>query len=514
MLLTIDVGNTNTVLGLFDGEDLIKSWRVKTDPRSTSDEMSLQINALVSGYTVTGLSICSTVPATLRELRTMIASYYSDIATTIVEPGTKTGVPLLVDNPKEIGADRIVNTLAAHTLYGGPAIVVDFGTSTNLDVVSPKGEFLGGALAPGIEISVDALASRAAQLRKVELIRPKNAIGKNTVEALQSGTIFGFAGQVDGLVEKITAELNAHINDFTHTINPLTVHNLKFSLLEGRRHFVLHNFQLGTVTGDAAIRRFDAGGAADVAADRAVELESTSTRLGLGITKHNPDFLADLVGEDHDGARLGNDGSELAERSAHETGLGTHGGVADLTVEFLLRHEGGDGVEDDDVEGVGADEGLDNAERFFTGTGLGKEEVVEVDTQFPGILGVKGMLDIDKGGEAAHLLCLGNDGERQRGFTGGFGPEYFDDAAARESAGAEGPINDEVAGRDDFDIHAGVGAQPHDGGFAEIFLNLGNSQIEVLRSRFGDAVVVLVFVFVVALGRCHIVRGWGWGGGS
>ena len=207
MLLTIDVGNTNTVLGLFDGADLIKSWRVKTDPRSTSDEMSLQINALVSGYTVTGLSICSTVPATLRELRTMITSYYSDIATTIVEPGTKTGVPLLVDNPKEIGADRIVNTLAAHTLFGGPAIVVDFGTSTNLDVVSPKGEFLGGALAPGIEISVDALASRAAQLRKVELIRPKNAIGKNTVEALQSGTIFGFAGQVDRLVEKITAEL-------------------------------------------------------------------------------------------------------------------------------------------------------------------------------------------------------------------------------------------------------------------------------------------------------------------
>jgi type III pantothenate kinase len=207
MLLTIDVGNTNTVLGLFDGEDLIKSWRVKTDPRSTSDEMSLQINALVHGYVVTGLSICSTVPASLRELRTMIATYFSSLPTTIVEPGTKTGVPLLVDNPKEIGADRIVNTLAAHTLYGGPAIVVDFGTSTNLDVVSPKGEFLGGALAPGIEISVDALAARAAQLRKVELIRPKNAIGKNTVEALQSGTIFGFAGQVDRLVEKITAEL-------------------------------------------------------------------------------------------------------------------------------------------------------------------------------------------------------------------------------------------------------------------------------------------------------------------
>jgi type III pantothenate kinase len=207
MLLTVDVGNTNTVLGIFEKDNLIKSWRVKTDPRTTADELWLQFSALVAGYKITGLSICSTVPATLRELRTMIDSYFNDIPVTIVEPGTKTGVQLLVDNPKEIGADRIVNTLAAHTLFGGPAIVVDFGTSTNLDVVSPKGEFLGGALAPGIEISVDALASRAAQLRKVELVRPKNVIGKNTVEALQSGTIFGFAGQVDGLVERITEEL-------------------------------------------------------------------------------------------------------------------------------------------------------------------------------------------------------------------------------------------------------------------------------------------------------------------
>ena len=129
MLLTIDVGNTNTVLGIFEGKDLVKSWRVKTDPRTTADEMWLQYSALTSGYALTGLSICSTVPATLRELRTMIAEYLQHIPTTIVEPGTKTGVPLLVDNPKEIGADRIVNTLAAHTLYGGPAIVVDFGTS-------------------------------------------------------------------------------------------------------------------------------------------------------------------------------------------------------------------------------------------------------------------------------------------------------------------------------------------------------------------------------------------------
>jgi type III pantothenate kinase len=207
MLLTIDVGNTNTVIGTFLGEDLINSWRVKTDPRSTADEIWLQFRALVEDIDITGISLCSTVPATLREMRTMLNHYFNEIPTTIVEPGIKTGVPLLVDNPKEIGADRIVNTLAAHTLYGGPAIVVDFGTSTNLDVVSPKGEFLGGALAPGIEISVDALAQRAAQLRKVELIKPRSVIGKNTVEALQSGTIYGFAGQVDGLVTRIAAEL-------------------------------------------------------------------------------------------------------------------------------------------------------------------------------------------------------------------------------------------------------------------------------------------------------------------
>ena len=209
MLLAIDVGNTNTVLGVFNKDKLEQSWRVKTDPRDTADEVWLQYSALVDGFDITGVAICSTVPAVLREIRKLIDEHYSDINTTIIEPGVKTGVPLLVDNPKEIGADRIVNSLAAFTLYGsgGPAIVVDFGTSTNLDVVSPKGEFLGGALAPGIEISVEALAARAAQLRKVELVRPKSVIGKNTVEALQSGTIYGFAGQVDGLVNRIIDEL-------------------------------------------------------------------------------------------------------------------------------------------------------------------------------------------------------------------------------------------------------------------------------------------------------------------
>ncbi len=209
MLLAIDVGNTNTVLGVFNDDVLEHSWRVKTDPRDTADELWLQYSSLVEGFDITGIAICSTVPAVLREVRKLVNDHYSDLKSVIIEPGVKTGVPLLVDNPKEIGADRIVNTLAASTLYGkdGPAIVVDFGTSTNLDVVSPKGEFLGGALAPGIEISVEALAARAAQLRKVELIKPKSVIGKNTVEALQSGTIFGFAGQVDGLVNRIIDEL-------------------------------------------------------------------------------------------------------------------------------------------------------------------------------------------------------------------------------------------------------------------------------------------------------------------
>ena len=208
MLLAVDVGNTNTVLGLFDAAKLTASWRVKTDARTTGDEMALSFNGLLAGSPpLTGIALCSTVPAVLREMRGMLTRYYGHLHTVIVEPGTRTGVPVLTDNPKEVGADRIVNTLAAHHLFGGPSIVVDFGTSTNFDVVSAKGEFLGGSLAPGIEISVDALAARAAQLRKVELVRPRSVIGKNTVECLQSGVLYGFAGQVDGLVRRIVAEI-------------------------------------------------------------------------------------------------------------------------------------------------------------------------------------------------------------------------------------------------------------------------------------------------------------------
>ena len=150
------------------------------------------------------MSACSTVPAALRELRAMLAVYYPDLPTVLVEPGVRTGVSLQYENPKEVGADRIVNTLAAHHLVGNrPAIVVDFGTTTNFDVVSDRGDFLGGALAPGVEISLDALAARAAQLRMVEIVEPRGPIGKSTVEALQSGILYGFAGQVDGIVRRI-----------------------------------------------------------------------------------------------------------------------------------------------------------------------------------------------------------------------------------------------------------------------------------------------------------------------
>ena len=208
MLLTVDVGNTNTVLGLFDGPKLFESYRLKTDPRVTADELALMFRGLLAGHPAPdGVAVCSTVPAVLEQLRTMFGRYFADVPSVVVGPGVKTGVPLLYDNPREVGPDRVVNTLAAHTLHGGPAIVVDFGTSTNFDVVSAKGEFLGGALAPGIEISLDALAARAARLFKVELKRPRSVIGKTTNEALQSGLLYGFAGQVDGMVRRISAEL-------------------------------------------------------------------------------------------------------------------------------------------------------------------------------------------------------------------------------------------------------------------------------------------------------------------
>jgi type III pantothenate kinase len=205
MLLAIDIGNTNTVIGVFDGERMEHSWRIKSDARETADELALTFRGLLADSPITGIAACSTVPAIMRELRLMLTRYYADLPTVLVEPGVRTGVSVLTDNPKEVGTDRICNTAAAHHLVKSACIVVDFGTSTNFDVVSAKGEFLGGALAPGIEISLDALAARAAQLRKVDLVAPRSPIGKNTVESLQSGIMYGFAGQVDGLVKRLRA---------------------------------------------------------------------------------------------------------------------------------------------------------------------------------------------------------------------------------------------------------------------------------------------------------------------
>jgi type III pantothenate kinase len=164
MLLTIDVGNTNTVLGLFEGEEVVEHWRIATDPQRTADEIVVVLQGLLAQSAVSkdpdisGIALCSTVPSVLHEMRKMCRRYYPDIPALIVEPGVRTGVSVRTDNPKEVGSDRIMNAVAAVHLYGGPAVIVDFGTSTNFDAVSAKGEFVGGAFAPGIEISVDALS--------------------------------------------------------------------------------------------------------------------------------------------------------------------------------------------------------------------------------------------------------------------------------------------------------------------------------------------------------------------
>lgn len=220
MLLTIDVGNTHTVLGLFDSEEIVEHWRIATDARRTADELAVVLQGLIGQFPggqldISGIALCSTVPSVLHEMRQMSRRYYGDVPAIVVEPGVKTGVPVLTDNPKEVGTDRIINALAANQLYGGPAIVVDFGTATTFDAISAKGEYLGGAIAPGVEISVEALGVRGAQLRKFELARPRGVIGRNTVEALQSGVLYGFAGQVDGVVERMAAELSTEPDQVT-----------------------------------------------------------------------------------------------------------------------------------------------------------------------------------------------------------------------------------------------------------------------------------------------------------
>ncbi len=212
MLLTVDIGNTNVVLGLYDGDDLRGHWRINTVSGKTADEYAVLVLSLMerAGYnvpgSVTGTIIASVVPS-LTSSFTELAEDYLHCRTLVVGTGIRTGVRVRVDNPREVGADRVVNTAAAHRLYGGPACVVDFGTATTFDAVSVEGDYLGGAIAPGLAIAADALGQRAAQLFRVELTAPPDVIGKNTVQALQSGLFLGYVGLIEGLVARFRQRL-------------------------------------------------------------------------------------------------------------------------------------------------------------------------------------------------------------------------------------------------------------------------------------------------------------------
>lgn len=211
ILLCLDVSNSHTSIGVFEGPELLDHWQVASNERRTGDEWQLLLTGLARRAGIDGIdavSMCCTVPAILVELRAMRDRYFADVPFAIVGPGVKTGIPIHTDNPREVGADRIVNALAAAELYGGPAIVVDLnGTATIFDVVDAENRYIGGAIAPGVELSLEALARRGAQLRSVELAAPRDVIGKNTVEAIQSGLVFGFAGLVDGIVTRIVDSL-------------------------------------------------------------------------------------------------------------------------------------------------------------------------------------------------------------------------------------------------------------------------------------------------------------------
>lgn len=208
MLLAVDVGNTQTALGLYAGEELRDHWRLATERSSTADELGVLLGGLLDFDDIDGICLASTVPVLVREWEAL-ADKWAHASLLVVGPGVKTGIAIRYDDPREVGPDRIANSVAAKTRYGAPVVVVDFGTSTNFDVVSPEGEYVGGVIAPGIEISMDALFARAARLVKVDYVEPPSVIGKTTVAGLQSGLVYGFAGQVDGIVERIREELAA-----------------------------------------------------------------------------------------------------------------------------------------------------------------------------------------------------------------------------------------------------------------------------------------------------------------
>ena len=205
-LLAVDVGNTQTVFGLFEGDELREHWRVATERNRSGDELGALYGTFVDLGEIEGVALASTVPQLHRSYEDF-AKEYAKAELLDIGPGVRTGVPIRYDDPREVGPDRIANAVAVVERHGAPAIVVDFGTSTNFDVVSPAGEYLGGVLAPGIEVSMDALFSRAARLFKVDFAEPETVIAKNTASSLQSGLVYGFAGQVDGIVERIREEL-------------------------------------------------------------------------------------------------------------------------------------------------------------------------------------------------------------------------------------------------------------------------------------------------------------------
>ncbi|AEU38898.1 type III pantothenate kinase [Granulicella mallensis] len=216
MLLALDIGNSNTVVGLFrlsEGEphELVADWRITTPYKQTADELGVLLQTLFSMRglkpdVVTGIAISSVVPPLDSSLR-LVCEMYFHIKPLFIEPGVKTGLPILTDNPNEVGADRVVNCVAAYELLGGPTIVVDMGTATTFDVVSKKGEFLGGAIAPGLGISAEALFSRAARLTRVEIKKPAKIIGTSTTDNIQIGLYYGYIGLVDGILERFIAEL-------------------------------------------------------------------------------------------------------------------------------------------------------------------------------------------------------------------------------------------------------------------------------------------------------------------
>ena len=204
-LLAVDVGNTQTVVGLFERGELARHWRLATEPQRTGDELGLLFGGLLDGGALEGICLASTVPTLVRSYEELAAAAGARLL--VVGPGVRTGISLRYDDPREIGPDRIANAVAARERYGAPSIVVDFGTSTNFDVVSAEGDYVGGVLAPGIEVSMQALFERAARLVKVDFAPPETAIGKTTESALRSGLVYGFAGQVDGIVERVREEL-------------------------------------------------------------------------------------------------------------------------------------------------------------------------------------------------------------------------------------------------------------------------------------------------------------------